>query len=395
MHKAIVVSSYDVYSPSSWAGIPYHFTAALQKITNSVVVLSPLEPRFMPFTKIKRRYYEKARRWYMPSRDIELAQRRARHVNAMLSEHSDADVLFTFHPPDVAFLNTEIPIAIIHDGIWRQFTSTYPHLLGRHLADESDVEGATLERLAFNKATWIFFFTEWAAQAARETYPKLRAGIHTVLPGANFSNVPNSSYIQQKIDIRIRNNPTLLFVGKDGYRKGADIAIDVQKILQKDKVNSKLLLVGISAIPNAEPLFDARVASEVVCNNIFSHPYLDKGNAFASSTLHDFYLESFLLLVPSRAEFSSMAICDAAALGTPAISSNVGGNSELVINHETGILVPPGSPPDTYARAIKDLLDSPKLYSHMCSKVRLRYETYLNWAAHLALIDKTVSATSP
>jgi sugar transferase (PEP-CTERM/EpsH1 system associated) len=57
-----------------------------------------------------------------------------------------------------------------------------------------------------------------------------------------------------------------------------------------------------------------------------------------------------VFVLPSRAEGISNTILEAMATGLPVIATAVGGNDELVVDGETGFLVPPGDPAAIAAR---------------------------------------------
>lgn len=59
--------------------------------------------------------------------------------------------------------------------------------------------------------------------------------------------------------------------------------------------------------------------------------------------------------LPSLHEGISITLLEAMASGTPVIATDVGGNSEVVINGETGILIPPNDP-IRLAEAINDII---------------------------------------
>ena len=66
---------------------------------------------------------------------------------------------------------------------------------------------------------------------------------------------------------------------------------------------------------------------------------------------------SQILVVPSRTESIPQVIKEAFYLKVPVIATNVGGNPELVVHQETGILVPPEDP-EKLTIAINNLLDN-------------------------------------
>jgi glycogen(starch) synthase len=73
---------------------------------------------------------------------------------------------------------------------------------------------------------------------------------------------------------------------------------------------------------------------------------------------------SSMLLVPSRAEALPLVGIQAALAARPVVAAAVGGIPELVIDHETGILVEPDSP-EALATAVLDLLERPDLVERL------------------------------
>ena len=63
----------------------------------------------------------------------------------------------------------------------------------------------------------------------------------------------------------------------------------------------------------------------------------------------------------------------------PVIATDVGGTSEVVVNNQTGLLVPPANP-DLMATAINTLLDNPSLAREMATAGFERVSTQFSLA---------------
>lgn len=109
--------------------------------------------------------------------------------------------------------------------------------------------------------------------------------------------------------------------------------------------------------------------------------YLGRADAFVLPSLH---FEG----VPT-------AIMEAMAEGVPVIASNVGGVSELVVDGETGVLVPPGDAA-ALAKQLRRLLVSADLRDRLTSSARFMIERQHSMqamiAGHVAVFQKALNA---
>ncbi len=83
-------------------------------------------------------------------------------------------------------------------------------------------------------------------------------------------------------------------------------------------------------------------------------------------------MDVFVLPSSSR-EGLGLAIIEAMACEKPVVATAVGGIPEVVLNGETGFLVPPRNP-DALARAIGELLHNPQKAKEMGRRGRMRFE---------------------
>jgi glycosyltransferase involved in cell wall biosynthesis len=80
-----------------------------------------------------------------------------------------------------------------------------------------------------------------------------------------------------------------------------------------------------------------------------------------------------LFVLPSVEEGISLALLEAMARGLPTVATRVGGNPEVVVDGETGLLVP-ARDPEALARALLRLLDDPETRLRLGAAGRQRVE---------------------
>lgn len=97
-----------------------------------------------------------------------------------------------------------------------------------------------------------------------------------------------------------------------------------------------------------------------------------------------------ICLVPKKNEGFSNAILEGMANGKPVIATNVGGNSESVVDGETGIIIPPNRP-DHLAEAILKLLADKDLRANMGRKGRERIEKYFSMDVMIQRLEQFYS----
>jgi glycosyltransferase involved in cell wall biosynthesis len=76
-----------------------------------------------------------------------------------------------------------------------------------------------------------------------------------------------------------------------------------------------------------------------------------------------------VFVLPSWAEGMSNALMEAMAAVRPVVATAVGGNTEIVADGSTGVLIPPGDPA-AIALAVGDLLDEPERAARLATTAR-------------------------
>ena len=101
-----------------------------------------------------------------------------------------------------------------------------------------------------------------------------------------------------------------------------------------------------------------------------------------------------LFVLPSSNEGLPRAILEAMAASVPVVATNVGGNSELVLDGRTGLLVPPENP-DALAVALERLLRAQEIAAEMGRAGRLMVEQHFSLRAAAMGVEEVFDQLLP
>lgn len=105
----------------------------------------------------------------------------------------------------------------------------------------------------------------------------------------------------------------------------------------------------------------------------------------------DILAASGCLVFPSTVPHFARPVIEAAAMGVPSVASDLGGPRELIVDGETGLLVPPGDPA-ALAACVAEILEDPDLARRMglaaYRRARRMFDARRNAAATIALYDE-------
>ena len=161
--------------------------------------------------------------------------------------------------------------------------------------------------------------------------------------------------------------PRLLLVGRLVYQKGVDILLEALEGLQSHPW--ELSLVGDG--PERETL-QSLAQKYGISDRVHFRSWLD------DDALVEQLQEANLFVFPSRHEGMPNAVLEAMACGLPVIASRIAGNEELVIDGETGFLVP-AEDPDALREAISELIINNSRRQQMGMSSRQRVEANYSW----------------
>jgi glycosyltransferase involved in cell wall biosynthesis len=99
-----------------------------------------------------------------------------------------------------------------------------------------------------------------------------------------------------------------------------------------------------------------------------------------------------VFVLPSAAEPFGLALVEAMALGRPVIATRAGGPIEIVVEDESGLLVPPGDAAALGSVLIR-LLREPGLAAKLSSGARARFEAHFTAPKMAAAMEEVYRAS--
>jgi glycosyltransferase involved in cell wall biosynthesis len=152
------------------------------------------------------------------------------------------------------------------------------------------------------------------------------------------------------------NNKNILYIGRLSEEKGIEYLIHAIPKISREHPEIELHIIGEGNIK--QNLNDLTNKLEIEDKVLF-HGYLPHDN------LAIMYRKSSVFVLPSVCmENAPLTILEAMSQGTPVITTNIGGQAELVKNGVNGLLVKPGDPEDL-AEKICNILNDKELAREM------------------------------
>lgn len=298
-------------------------------------------------------------------RDPRIARHFPEKINASVSKHPVEAVLGTsaFY---MAVQNCSVPSIFWGDTTVAGVLNSYPYY--KNVTKRSIRDSHNLEQAALSSSALAVFSNQWAADVACASYSFDQRKVKVIPYGANLFNSIDEDDIAECLRRRDAKECELLFVGVNWKRKGAQIAVDATSMLRARGVNVHLTLVGCTPPPGVSLPEYVTVIRQI-----------DKSTQKGQALLASLYMQSHLLILPSRAECAAVSLAEASAHAVPSLSTDVGGNSTLVKNGVNGHLFPLEAEAADYAEYALQLLRDQERYAAMCWSSFERFQTDLNW----------------
>jgi glycosyltransferase involved in cell wall biosynthesis len=169
--------------------------------------------------------------------------------------------------------------------------------------------------------------------------------------------------------------PTVLFVGRDFERKGGDLLVEALERVRTSVPEARLRIVG--ARPRGEwPEW------------IEFTGYLDRDTAEGRAAMDRAYRTASVFCLPTRFEPFGTSFVEAMSYGLPCVGPDAWAVPEIIVDGETGLIVPPEDAASLAEALIKVLTDSDRS-ARMGQAGRARVLENFTWPR---LIERVLAA---
>lgn len=350
----------DPLDPAASSGVDYNFYKVISERVDEVRIAGPYKIEgSLPERFIKRFYTKITGKRYLKW-NLRAIWNATKGVNEM-EKRWQPDIVFTIFPSTIAYYYGSAPTVFVTDltfQAWQEHGAGFGGVALKGLVH--------LERRSVNKSARTIVHSQWGKNELIKQHRVDPDKIEILTMPAALPDVVIPNIIEVHTEKKLAKPLRLLLVGREFYRKGVDIALEVAKILNDSGLQTELIVCATNG-PEAPHVSYAGPFRKSVPSELKQYT--------------DLYRWANVLIHPARFEPAGIVPGEAAAFATPTITNDTGGLATTVKDGVSGIVLPKDSPPEAYAVVISNLVQDPARYYTLCQNARLRFEKELNWDA--------------
>jgi hypothetical protein len=247
-----------------------------------------------------------------------------------------------------------------------------------NLTLQNRFEASMLTRKAFRRADLIVASSDWCKCEAVRHCGVSPDKIAVVEFGANIDAKDIPAGLTKRL--AVGDDPlNVYWSGVNWVRKGGAVAFDCCRELIARGIDVRFHITGMRQLPD-------EVSTQPW---VVNYGFLNKNIPTEYHKLIDIMSQQHIFLFPSRAECSSIALCEANAFGLPCYVYDTGGTANYVENSYNGYMLPLTASGRDFADKIVDTLSD---YERLSVNARKKYETSLNWSTWSSRVAAAINA---
>jgi glycosyltransferase involved in cell wall biosynthesis len=262
------------------------------------------------------------------------------------------------------------PPTILYADYTAHLTAQRPSSGRSPFSQQERQEWLALERDAFRSARHICTRSELVRQSIIEDYGIPPEKISVIGGGINFPHFPSP------VPARQIKTPTVLFIGKELYRKGGDILLEAFAQARRSVPGARLKMVTAGPIPACIPQEGVEIIKPT----------------WERAVIAQLYHSADVFVLPSRLETWGDVLLEAMSFALPCIGVT-GQAMEEIIEHECTGLIVPAEDVSALAQSLVRLLTNFELRHRLGNQGRQKAEQNYSWANVVQRLSDCVEQT--
>lgn len=251
----------------------------------------------------------------------------------------------------------DTPPTLIYTDYTAQLAAQRPFSGRSPFSEEGRRRWLDLERDAFRKASHICCRSELVRRSIIEDYGIQPGQVTVIGGGVNFASLPPA------VPARATSRPTVLFIGKELYRKGGDILLEAFARVRHRIPHAQLRMVTEDPLPDGAP----RDGVEII------RPTWDR------EAIAEQYLAADVFVLPSRLETWGDVLLEAMSFGLPCVGVT-GQAMEEILEHDVSGLIVPEEDVESLGATLFHLLNDVDLRDRLGQAARRQAEEHFRWS---------------
>lgn len=250
-----------------------------------------------------------------------------------------------------------------------------------------------------NNVEFISTVSEFIAAGVKKLYPEAKDKIKVVYSAADFNkyHVPwteegkvNKILLKRKFNLE--NYKVVLNVGRLSIKKGTHIILKAMKKVMLENPKTALVIVGSKWYGQNKS--DDYTKSLSILSKELPSPVIFTGFITPYEIPSYYTLGDIFICASQWNEPLARVHYEAMAAGLPIITTNRGGNAEVITGYENGIVVDNYNNPNDFSYYISYLINNPSTAIKMGMCGRRLVEKIYNWKRVASEIDSLVNSSS-
>lgn len=234
--------------------------------------------------------------------------------------------------------------------------------------------------------------SDYVGQRVAALYPQVKPKLRTVYSAVDLDRfAPRWTQQAARVRRRLRselcigNGPVILYVGRISPKKGVDVLIRAMPQVAKRHPGTALVLVG-SKWYGANEVTDYVAYVRALAAKCPAK-VITSGFVPPDQVHHWFWLGDLFVCASQWEEPLARVHYEAMAAGVPIVTTDRGGNPEVVRGYGNGVVVERYDEPEAFARVLSDLLADPAGRELMGQRGRELVEERFGWSRVIQDID--------